>query len=265
MIVERQDANAQAYRSDVTAKQLLSGSIDPPEWTSTLIKTLELCTGMPGNRQWVQDGMSQSGYAFNGVGSPGSEVPSSRWKGNKKKSSFPPAHWGNSSDSATTFDDDFPDDDHPGAGSAAISRGGDRLSGFDTHFESDFASEVESHQRPRFGEQTTRDPYEDPAPPYNPPSSSYASSEPKARSRSASMEVPFSSSRTHKKSFSYAPSTNPFYAAQEEDEIEPISRSTSSRYIQPKPELAKPLSPNEGIARAVALYDFRAVEVRGNS
>ena len=54
VIVERQDANAQAYRTDVTAKQLLSGAIPPPEWASSLVKTLESCTGMPGGRRWVQ-------------------------------------------------------------------------------------------------------------------------------------------------------------------------------------------------------------------
>jgi len=31
-------------------------------------------------------------------------------------------------------------------------------------------------------------------------------------------------------------------------------------YIRPREELTKPLSPYEGVARAIALYDFNAVE-----
>ncbi|KAI0777176.1 DUF500-domain-containing protein [Trametes elegans] len=74
VIVERQDANAQAYRADVTVKQLLSGAIPPPEWASPLIKTLEACTGMPGGRRWVQEFHSHHAddpYMFGGVESPG--------------------------------------------------------------------------------------------------------------------------------------------------------------------------------------------------
>ncbi|KAJ3546373.1 hypothetical protein NM688_g5520 [Phlebia brevispora] len=72
VIVERSDANAQAYRHDVTAKMLLSGSIPPPEWASVLIRTLEQCTGFPGNRDWVTDRYDRydDGYMFDGVESP---------------------------------------------------------------------------------------------------------------------------------------------------------------------------------------------------
>jgi len=256
MIVDRQDANSQAYRSDVTAKQILTGSIDRPEWASTLISTLERCTGS-GNRQWVQNDIAQPGYAFSGVGNPGSEVsPSPKGKANKKKSSFPPAHWG------AVDEDNFPNDYQNRAGPTTSSRGGDHLNGFDTHFDSDFAFEEESHQHPKV--QATRglddDFSNDPAPPYDTPSDpSFGSSNPP---RSAGLTSPFSSSsKSHKKSFSYT-SSNPFYATQEVDDIDAMSRSTSSTgpRIQPKPELAKPLSPSEGVARAIALFDFKAVE-----
>ncbi|TFY73863.1 hypothetical protein EWM64_g10147, partial [Hericium alpestre] len=53
-IVERQDANALAYRSDISVRQLLSGSVDPPEWAQYLIRTIERCTGRPGAHvNWV--------------------------------------------------------------------------------------------------------------------------------------------------------------------------------------------------------------------
>jgi hypothetical protein len=34
-----------------------------------------------------------------------------------------------------------------------------------------------------------------------------------------------------------------------------------SPFIKPKPELSRPLLPHEGVARAIALYDFRAAQV----
>ncbi|GAA5979827.1 hypothetical protein JCM10908_003059 [Rhodotorula pacifica] len=46
VLVERSDANAKAYGSNVTATQLLSGSVDPPEWAYGLITTISnLATG----------------------------------------------------------------------------------------------------------------------------------------------------------------------------------------------------------------------------
>nr|VWP01662.1 N/A [Ganoderma boninense] len=141
VIVERQDANAQAYRADVTAKQLLSGAIPPPDWASSLIKTLESCTGLPGGRQWVQDFQDHhpnDPYMFGGVESPGlgnapfdsrdfRESPSggattprtgtppiggsvngklSKKKKEKSSSiSFPPLQWGRQKSSGSYFSD----------------------------------------------------------------------------------------------------------------------------------------------------------------
>jgi len=46
----------------------------------------------------------------------------------------------------------------------------------------------------------------------------------------------------------------------------PFSESQNEfSYIQPKPQLMRPLDPGEGIARAIALYDFKAVEVIASS
>ncbi|GAA5917802.1 hypothetical protein JCM8208_002404 [Rhodotorula glutinis] len=40
IIVERSDANSKAYNQNVTAKQLLSGAIEPPSWALPLIETI---------------------------------------------------------------------------------------------------------------------------------------------------------------------------------------------------------------------------------
>ena len=142
VIMERQDANSQAYRADVTAKQLLSGAIPPPEWASSLIKTLESCTGLPGGRRWVQefqDHHPTDPYMFGGVespnlgnnpfdsrdfsdnpsrddGSPRTGTPpigntSTNGKLSKKKKeksssiSFPPLQWGRQKSSGSYFSD----------------------------------------------------------------------------------------------------------------------------------------------------------------
>jgi len=81
IIVERQDANAIAYGKDVTATQLLTGVIFPPNWADTLIQTLNtyIGNGTPG---WINDdpdGLSspggrpgyERGYSFTGMGSAG--------------------------------------------------------------------------------------------------------------------------------------------------------------------------------------------------
>ncbi len=80
VIGERQDANAQAYHSNVSAKMLLSGSVPPPEWALPLTKTLEACTGLPGNHKWVQESesrLSDDGYPFGGMESPRPDAESS--------------------------------------------------------------------------------------------------------------------------------------------------------------------------------------------
>lgn len=116
VIVERQDANAQAYHSDdITVKTLLSGAIPPPDWALPLIRALEQCTGLPGGRKWIEDrprtlsddptgssqgrgrsGSAGDGYIFGGLASPGSAGSrghsSSGVLSKKKKGSgsFPP-------------------------------------------------------------------------------------------------------------------------------------------------------------------------------
>ena len=58
LIVERQDANRLAYGQDVSSKQLLTGTLERPEWAQELVDVLDACTGMPGGRVWVDDSAS---------------------------------------------------------------------------------------------------------------------------------------------------------------------------------------------------------------
>lgn len=102
VIVDREDANYQAYGTAVSAKQLLSGAIEPPAWARPLIQTLEARTGLPGNRPWVHDRSvsdfgTGTGYAFGGLGS-GGNTPSTpshlkKKKRDNGKAQFPPESW----------------------------------------------------------------------------------------------------------------------------------------------------------------------------
>lgn len=261
VIVERQDANAQAYRSDVTAKQLLSGSIDPPEWTSALIKTLERCTGMPGGRQWVNDNDNlQSNYAFGGFAAGSRNVGQNSLVTNRtggrhsKNNSFPPSSWGKKKDSGSYFDSEFQDDlnssslpppyESSRSLAAAAPSSGSR-SNFKTHFDSKFSTQglQQVKQYPSLGSPTLPSSNGD-ASPYASPLFDFSSTQP-----------PGTQSRQHSHSTStFSSSTNPSLpmAHQRNTNLPP--------YIQPKPELTTPLSPRDGVGRAIALYSFQAVE-----
>lgn len=243
VIVERQDANSLAYRSDVTAKQLLSGSIDPPDWASTLINTLESCTGMPGSRRWINDENNnfRSNYAFGGVASPANEngTPS---KGGKKKKAvndpFPPPAWGQKKDSGSYFETGFPDDfdfSHPEPKPWDTSLEVDPSSPSKFEFHTGLSSRDSDVINDDFVSGST----------FSPKSTMHSRSMSAAASGFSSTSNPFapgggrSTVTSHQRSFSLA----------------------QPPYIVPKPELSLPLSHTDGIARAIALYNFRAVEV----
>ncbi|WVW79425.1 hypothetical protein I302_101394 [Kwoniella bestiolae CBS 10118] len=100
VIVERQDANRLAYGGNPNAKQILSGTFDPPEWAHVLIDQLEKSTGMPGGQTWINEPRereygsperkgrgsgSGGGYAFGeGLGAGGNTPPTNgrRSRGN---------------------------------------------------------------------------------------------------------------------------------------------------------------------------------------
>ena len=63
VIVERQDANRIAYGGNPTAKQILSGTFDPPEWADVLISELERCTSNQVAANWVED-EREDGYGY---------------------------------------------------------------------------------------------------------------------------------------------------------------------------------------------------------
>lgn len=284
VIVERQDANTIAYNSPVTVKLLLGGTVEPPPWASPLIQTLEACTGLPGGRKWVQDNAwgetPPSSYAFGeGMASPGAEPSAPSYLRKKKKGdkpAFPPASWGKNKDSGSYFHSDHMDEpgqarepwDQPNSSATA---------NFQTRFDSDFAPESQARRHSRFSASVSHTSSNDLLD--SPNTFEYQSSSmPKLRprsphSRSKSMASPVSSSsgKQDMKAFSFpTPAANPFTrtGTPDEDDIYVTYPSRSDRslsysapYIAPKPELTRPLLPHEGVARAIALYDFQAVEV----
>ncbi|KAK7058358.1 hypothetical protein VNI00_001992 [Paramarasmius palmivorus] len=241
VLVERQDANVQAYHDDsISVKKLLSGAIEPPEWASSLIRTLESCTGMPGSRKWVDDRTgSETSYAFDGLGSPGSVAPSRKLK-KGEKSPFPPPSWGTPKENGGYFD-------HPASTQVQDDswQKGDptATSSFGTRFESDFtpSEELRKHKRLSYS--------------YSHPSSEsfdgFSSGSTNTHNRSMSMANPSSISRS-------STTSNPF------DDLDHDFTATTQRsatpHITPKPELMKPLAAHEGVGRAIALYDFKGVE-----
>ncbi|KAI6032070.1 hypothetical protein BKA83DRAFT_4209575 [Pisolithus microcarpus] len=91
VIVERQDANALAYKQNVTAKMLLSGMRAP---------------GVPGTRRWIDDRVDEpASYPFDATRllSQSGGRRSSLFGKKKKDVEFPPQHWGSSKDSGSYF------------------------------------------------------------------------------------------------------------------------------------------------------------------
>lgn len=235
VIVERQDANALAYQQDVTAKSLLSGAVPPPDWATTLTRTLEACTGIPGTRKWIDDRADEpASYPFgnrtvsNSSNSPrvkGDRLPS--FFGKKKNVDFPPQQWGNRKDYGSYFTTDDPDRLEP------------------TTFEdteSPFSSSSFNHQRSYTVDNGLS----------GPPSGTAESRVP-AHLRSSS--VPLVHHATD--------SIDPFSEDSSPDYHSEYSQKpfdTTPTVIKAKPELSTPLSPHEGVARAIALYNFSAVE-----
>lgn len=262
VIVERQDANTQAYKSPVTARLLLGGMVEPPEWTSPLIKTLEACTGLPGNRQWVNDSPGPSAerpsYAFGGVASPGAGPSSPSFLKKKKKSemSFPPASWGKSADTGSYFSNEAPQSH---SRNKTWDAGDSSTANFNTHFESDFVqSHLGAQSRSPFSLDSDENGYSNPF--YSSSSPGPKSHNSRANSMSASM---FKSSSSAPVKFDSSPYSH-FAQSNlnsEDDFLLDTGFSPQAQHItMPKPELDKSPIP-AGSARAIALYDFRAVEV----
>ncbi|KAF8922224.1 hypothetical protein CPB85DRAFT_1266438 [Mucidula mucida] len=245
VIVERQDANAQAYANPhVTAKLLLSGAIDPPPWTAPLIQTLNACTGMPGNRQWVNDGgsLDSPGYAFNGLGSSAPQTPAQLKKKKKAdKTAFPPPSWGQEMQNGSYFFNegefaDPPSNRYPTADTPSWQRDTSASNGFSTHFESDFVA-PDTKQTHKASQSLS-------AKPVTNTSTDWFDS----------LDASYTASPTsmsHQRSMSLASPSSQLQWGKHDDRDPPP-------FISSKPELTKPLG--EGVGRAIALYDFKAVE-----
>ncbi|KAF5377181.1 hypothetical protein D9615_006335 [Tricholomella constricta] len=252
VIVERQDANAIAYRSPVTARMLLGGAVPPPEWSSFLIQTLESCTGLPGGRKWVQEGSADGPYAFGGMASPGTE-PNPTYLRKKRKDnrpSFPPNSWGNSKETGSYFSSTESVPQTSGRGRVAAWDQDDPAFPFEARFESDFVSAPQPTRHSRLTQSVSNSSLPTPL------DMSYDNPSPSSRmhSRSYSMASPRHRNSSH---------VNDFAASAGSDSRSRFSAYNDDLplpYIVPKPELTKPLQPHEGIARAIALYNFQAVE-----
>jgi SH3 domain-containing YSC84-like protein 1 len=258
VIVERQDANSHAYHAIVSSKQILSGGVTPPDWAQPLIRTLESCTSPPGGRAWVADDRSPGGssYAFGGIASNKAEVSPSQRKQPRNSSttpSFPPDSWGTRRNSGSYFG---PPREEAISGSAWDYDQPPRIDdpSFETRFENDFAPTGRSRAQHAPGQSLD---------------SSMGARLPPAHSRSSS---------------SAASAGNPFYSQAEresdgydiaspfgptlEDEGNPfgpgsrVVDATVARYRETERDrvLRKPLAQGEGVCRAIALFDFRAVE-----
>lgn len=276
IIVERQDANVQAYaNSDVTAKKLLGGAIEPPPWASPLIKTLEVCTGLPGTRKWIPDPPESpsdpgSPYAFGGLASPsGSPGPAQLKK--KKKDPFPPLSWGSSKGNGSYFNSQAEDPsglystNSRSPVTAGRSTGGfdnmdwkpnDSTSKFETHFQSDFSTQNQGRGQGhnRMSMSMSQPPTTDLFDPFD--------SAPSSHARSMSMASPRSLSSNSNRYSTFDPSDpyKPFSTSTNNGVSPSRSNSINHSPTRIKPELSRPLQPNEGVARAIGLYEFKAVE-----
>ena len=286
VIAERQDANSIAYHSDVSVKSLLGGAVPRPEWAQPLYQTLDSCTKFRGGqREWIDDSPAQEQeYAFTGVSNPGGEQQP-RTLQKKKKSGpppFPPSNWGEPKSGGSYFNDPgnapTTQDLSKPAWELANQDSKNATSSFETQFESDY-----NPQDNRFSHTHNRG-FSLNAIPTPKPQGSYSSSSgglyasdddsPGANlSRANTYSTPYSSynrpggiSRGPTMPIPWAEPTptpsSPFDSeldGQFFDEPSPIS---ARPVITPKAELTSPLTPGEGIGRAIALFDFDAVEVR---
>jgi hypothetical protein len=232
-----------------------------------LIQTLDSCTGVPGNRPWVADGTSDGTYAFAGLGGSGTEAnkSSSSFLGRKKnndKNTFPPATWG-TADSGS-FGADEPSQTH------TRSKTWDQrdTSHFDTQFDSDYTPEArrmphpELHSTGSYRSNRLDDPGNGSSNPFDPLPSSSSSNRLKRPVHIKSSSTPHAWAAASKYSSDSTPTYLPKSSAYDvDDEIDSLSagRGSFSR-PPPKSESTTPL-PRDSVARAIALYDFAAVEV----
>ena len=287
VIAERQDANSIAYHSDVSVKGLLSGAVPRPEWVQPLYQTLDSCTKFRGGqREWIDDPPAQEPeYPFSGQSNPGGEQHPRTLQKKKKTGppSFPPSNWGEPKSGGSYFSDpgntpatrDF----SQSARDLADQDSRHATSLFETHFESDFNPQDDqlSHAHHRgfslsaiptpksqgsFGSNSgglyasdddSPGPNLSRANTYGTPYSSYN----RSGNNSHGPPMPMPTLPVYTEPTTMSPFDNE-HDGQIFDEPSPISARPN---ITPKAELTAPLTPGEGVGRAIALFDFNAVEV----
>lgn len=232
--MERDDANILAYDSPVTARLLLGGHVHPPSWAAPLIKTLEACTGLPGNRRWIDDQGDRTpggSYIFGGLAGPNSGSSPSFFRRKKKDGLvFPPSSWGVESNTGSYFSDGAPH-----SHSRNMTWSGTNPS---TSSRSDSPSTSLTGDRlVRLDSQTN----------------------PFRTTSSATLTLP-----PHRRNLSLPNTDHDAFDGDLEDlYVTTTSKSNNSMVkpvIKPREELAQPLLPHEGVARAIALFNFDAVE-----
>lgn len=278
VIVERQDANSLAYNRDVTVKMLLSGIVPCPDWAEPLVKTLESCTSRPGTRSWIDDrAEEQAPYAFGNTYGTSTTGPKTQrfpsFLGKKKKDTeFPPRHWGTRTHSGSYFSSDL--DDPSPTRWEDIEGSSPHSPGFDDEYEPATSSLQKTNHRSSYSVGTSTNTSHAPMDSYNPASpfnslppfhAVHSTLSDKAVSHSRSTSAPKLGYSTEQRD-SMAGYANPFSSTPPpEDALEHYHATVgaSPPRFKTKPELSKPLSPLEGVARAIALYEFKAVEVCG--
>lgn len=276
-MVERQDANATAYNSDVTAKALLSGAVDVPDWALPLISTLEACVGIPGGKKWVKDSLDTSerrGYAFgDGIGSPDSERGPLGWKKGHTPSASLPANSGSRKKTGGSyFDSEFGETPVPQSRTRKLIDDGSAANNFPEHFDSDFnPQETSPKGHPLLSLRTPAQSHTSfvPDSPFNDlPPFPISSKNGYGHNRSASSASYMKGSQKHR----FPQFSDPFASAPMIEDIDDVGdidhprllpKNTASKpHITAKAGLTSPLDPTEGVARAIALFDFKGVEVR---
>ena len=269
VIAERQDADTSAYHSDVSIKGLLSGAVPRPDWAQPLYQTLDTCTKFRrGQRELLDHSPAQEQeLALIDLSSPGGEQQPRALQKKKKSGSppFPPSGWGEPMSGGLYFND--------------TTRGFSKPawdSGFESHFESDFNPQDDRSRRMRSGGSSLgivptpmlwrsfgsdRDEFytsDDDSPgywtnTYGHPYLLY----------NRSRNVPYGPTMPPIPYGELLPGTRGPFDAELDAQLfgEPSPMSTKP-VITPKAELTAPLAPGEGVGRAIALFDFDAVEVR---
>ena len=262
VIAERQDANTLAYHSDVSVKGLLGGAVPRPDWAQHLYQTLDTCTKFRGGQRELLDHlpMQEQEHALIGFSGPDGEQQPRMLQKKKKSSSppFPPSGWGEPMSGGLYFNDTANTFTMSGFSKPAWD------SRFESHFESDFNPQDDRSRRMRSGGSslgivptpmlwrsfgsdrdefyTSDDDYPGPrANVYNNPYSLH----------NRSRNVP------HDPTMPPIPYGEPLPSTKGPFDTEP----NGQLFDEPPPTSTRPVT-GEGVGRAIALFDFDAVEAR---